>query len=833
MEQSTFRQTEDRHVSVEVSFMVWSPKMDLMALANVQGEVVLHRLSWQKVWTISAPADNVTVGTLAWRPDGRVLAVGYSNGTVCLRHIENADVLHEVDIQEKVTSMNWVSQEFPEGELWSPGIYPEDNSVHYLPKLEPLNKSYNSLPKGHQEENVEDAKKVKNQKELNLLVVGSGCGNVYLFAYGIFPSGSVILMHLDIENKKRQVKSAMISQDLYTLWLVLEVSEEESETFHYYLVSIDTTLLASRHKELRLLALKYAELSSLLEYLNSTIQQMTEAWEDILMEMDDKLLKFAEEKKKQCGNSRPAVSVSTDFLEMLLMGKASTELRLFLLHELTEKGLKKLGLSIESSYLSIQKLVARLQNVGVSIVSHLSDLHGMSMWYDRFGVVGLTEKSLHEAVMAAGTFMLKASELHQVIDRSIKSLKAFFRWLYVVILRLGGDQPPAQETSKMTQHDFNFVAEFIRDNFDQLTLDEDDAKKPGFKLEKVGQYLRKEDLQFPADNSKNPWIKFCDREPVMDVNTFLYPVKPNKSLVQVQQILEDKVEVALTKPTTVIGRECHCTRLLKLFSSQHQLKKEVELLPRIAQFSVTNGSQLYTVFTTTTLPCDNLYIIRTPDTSDRPKDSFQVASICIKSLGPPEEQEEEQESDAHKDSSLNTSITDLRFRILDVSYYDEKTLSVLLQDETRGNPVLAQLPIAAVDTNWFTNVPHGTSNIFLSELQCHNVGDQIDPLACRSLENMKALSFAVSGSRKVAAVLFSSRRRCRVFLMDAEDDDDEDTMFESTCNETGPNECKATDKSDSEAWTLAPEAADNSTAEGDSLGADDEDKENTSIMEME
>ena len=33
------------------------------------------------------------------------------------------------------------------------------------------------------------------------------------------------------------------------------------------------------------------------------------------------------------------------------------------------------------------------------------------------------------------------------------------------------------------------------------------------------------------------------------------------------------------------------------------------------------------------------------------------------------------------------------------------------------------------------------------------MGDQIDPLACRPLENMKALSFAVSGSRKVAAVV--------------------------------------------------------------------------------
>lgn len=36
----------------------------------------------------------------------------------------------------------------------------------------------------------------------------------------------------------------MISQDLYTLWLVLEVSEEESETFHYYLVSVSKTNLS-------------------------------------------------------------------------------------------------------------------------------------------------------------------------------------------------------------------------------------------------------------------------------------------------------------------------------------------------------------------------------------------------------------------------------------------------------------------------------------------------------------------------------------------------------------------------------------------------------------
>lgn len=42
-------------------------------------KVVLHRLSWQKVWTIPAPADNVTVGTLAWRPDGRGWCITFIN----------------------------------------------------------------------------------------------------------------------------------------------------------------------------------------------------------------------------------------------------------------------------------------------------------------------------------------------------------------------------------------------------------------------------------------------------------------------------------------------------------------------------------------------------------------------------------------------------------------------------------------------------------------------------------------------------------------------------------------------------------------------------------
>ena len=46
---STFRQLEERQVEVQVHHFIWSNKIDILALALENGEVVLYRLNWQKV----------------------------------------------------------------------------------------------------------------------------------------------------------------------------------------------------------------------------------------------------------------------------------------------------------------------------------------------------------------------------------------------------------------------------------------------------------------------------------------------------------------------------------------------------------------------------------------------------------------------------------------------------------------------------------------------------------------------------------------------------------------------------------------------------------------
>lgn len=39
----------------------------------------LHRLTWQRVWSLAAPKDKTLVTALAWRPDGKQLAVAYDS----------------------------------------------------------------------------------------------------------------------------------------------------------------------------------------------------------------------------------------------------------------------------------------------------------------------------------------------------------------------------------------------------------------------------------------------------------------------------------------------------------------------------------------------------------------------------------------------------------------------------------------------------------------------------------------------------------------------------------------------------------------------------------
>lgn len=178
-----------------------------------------------------------------------------------------------------------------------------------------------------------------------------------------------------------------------------------------------------------------------------------EAWETILLEMDEKLTRYAE--------ANPPGSMAADFLELLMIGIPTKNLEHFLLRDLTEKGLKKFGHSIEMCYsniqvlvnksnvisfnltasvyrvpvlnvkiISLQKLVSKnLTSVGMALIYQLAELRGMVRVGSTYEALGLRDETLvTNAINESEAFLAKSYEIEQVIDQSMRNYKAFFRY---------------------------------------------------------------------------------------------------------------------------------------------------------------------------------------------------------------------------------------------------------------------------------------------------------------------------------------------------------------------------------------------------------------------
>ena len=74
------RQMDEKSTDQEVSLMVWSPKMDILALAFDTGCLSLYRLQWQKIWTAegSVEGEGVVVRRRGCSPPG----IGSSSSAV-------------------------------------------------------------------------------------------------------------------------------------------------------------------------------------------------------------------------------------------------------------------------------------------------------------------------------------------------------------------------------------------------------------------------------------------------------------------------------------------------------------------------------------------------------------------------------------------------------------------------------------------------------------------------------------------------------------------------------------------------------------------------------
>ncbi|XP_022645253.1 anaphase-promoting complex subunit 4-like [Varroa destructor] len=430
-----FQQLEDKSLSGVAHLMAWSPRMDLLAIAFESGEVVVHRHRWQKVWARPKPREEgVIVQALHWKPDGQLLAISYSDSRLELCHVEQGQVVHHIKDDRPVTGLHWILD--PDRDRVG-DVVSQDN---HPSKLEPL-------------KNLKTARPPPEKVPFNMLLCLSR-DTLNLYLHGTLPCGSI---------QASDLLCASMSHDAARIFSVSRAGE--------YIV-YSTPLLKEKLDQLQTMAYYNRHIGHLDEYLGASMSLLRESWDDVVLEMDSKLINFSH-----------GASFSDDLLELVVFGTLSTALRDVLLYKVTPKGLHKLSVSVEACYSNLTRILSsHVLPVCHRLFFHIEQMKGLASWKE-YALCSISLETLEGLSRALRSFVLKVLELHQVATWNIGNLKTFFRWLYGTVLSLTDESVP-EDVLRHMEGDLAKVSAYLvcsRDN--DLTLDQ------------VGQYLSEHPLK--------------------------------------------------------------------------------------------------------------------------------------------------------------------------------------------------------------------------------------------------------------------------------------------------------------------------------------------------
>jgi anaphase-promoting complex subunit 4 len=478
-----------------------------------------------------------------------------------------------------------------------------------------------------------------------------------------------------------------------------------------------------------------------LNYIEDTIEHINEAWESVLLEMDNKLAKYA--KKQQPG------AVSADFLELLMFGYPSEALEIFLTQEMTVRELKKLSNSVDMSYSTIQKLVVKpLHSAIVSLFYHINDVYGMHQ--NSYFYKGLLGEVTNDPLMKTGSFLIKSHELQQTIDKSMRDYKIFFRWLYITVSRLIEDMTP-DDASALNQQEINYLAEFLY-NFEEYrkdTVGDSGEKEIKFNLERVGQYLSPNDLLIPPQNdTNNLWDTILADNECIRASKLIYPHNKKSSLMSEKNAMRKSVDDLFERIETSIGSgfKLHSGRHLKSDVEENEFKivtshfhdsKDIDKDIYIN----TTMSTTCDMFTILSLENDLLFVACYPDCE------IKIAKMHFAD-----------------NNDLNLSnIGQLSF--IDVKFYSSKFISVFMKNEVgnKSHSCFFQLSVPRLLDH--LNDHHH------SEILSLNLFNFIDDGSFKSIDGFNGSMMAVSGSRKVASFLASNQKIVKLYELEVDEDD--------------------------------------------------------------
>lgn len=760
MQNNAFLPESEKHVKSKVSLLSWSPKLDLLAVACLSGELLLYRLvSRERIWGLVVPESGESILSLCWRPDGKVIALGYSSCKYGVRfvYMEKAEILWQFSSNDKSLSepaalLKWTKVDQSSGESLSGQSASRNklSSSDYLPEIPSLST----------EPHLENSSSIDLDEEFSILLICSSSCTITLMANGILPIANVccdIILHSP--ECKINILDVVVSSDLQFLCVTLEQhGNEYTEGFAqvYDLTSLNMTpglYSAAAQKASNIVMVKH--------HVSIILDNTSELCDTVIQEVETQLVKYLD---KISGD---------DFMQLLIWGNPTTHLKHMLQHCITKKGIKKMAQLVQSSYAKIQQLlIVNFQTALDSLYYDLTEICGMVCGVESQSALPFFQRDIEGAIACTGSLMLKAFEMLQVIGVSLKNFEAFFHWLFMAMVKVQEDT--VQQMGKMTQAEIDSVSDFIYENFrprnfQGVVMD----KGKQFHLEKVYQYLEDAPLKFPVKNQSNEWFRLVEASSLFSQSKFILQPKPEVSLRQLFNTLNGHLQNLLSPGKLTERNPCELVHSIRVLESSSSIVPKSWIWfksPGDETMTENPNSTLCILFTTTKSPWKELIFLNA-ELSKLPSDRCAVKAIKIECGSLSTQEIERKES----------------VEIISLDVFNEKMITMLLQENIPGSRsqnwlVEVSLSSAICHLQEFGIFPNQISSTSGQEGRFYTYGASDLPsfdinagVSVKRALSSKTNPFfvATSGMRKVSCILSSDLRHISPFVLDHAEEDEE------------------------------------------------------------
>ncbi|KAK3829669.1 MAG: anaphase-promoting complex, cyclosome, subunit 4-domain-containing protein [Linnemannia gamsii] len=502
--QNTFYSYSENNVPINHKLEAWCPVADLIALVNDDNKLELYRLSWRLHWSVSVKAAafpdkyarsgaqvacNHPIGipqhqriggapakvmSLAWRPDGKAIAVGLADGGVNIYDYRDGSLISSIQSASpgSIHCLKWTDIHLDKPNYSS--IFgtnkTQKSTLKTLPILSPIpptsvqqqimertmfNKNFlggagaggnKSALSPEENCNVLDE---ESSPIMNVLLSGDHQGRMMLRLFEGFDMESILLsdllkIHNSTEYKDGlEILKADVQLDLSEITVIARGTRSkegsDSELSQRLLqVTLHSRLLDNHAQEIRMLGLHKRPIKNLLQYLHDGLKIMKADYNKISQMAEDCI----DSLQRSLTSNEATTTPTYEFIQMLLTGRPSETMIQFLEKELNTHDLKRWDKSVKAAYKNLQRVAFEcLQPACERLLVILSDSLGCSRWIEQYGPLQLDEALVYNCIIIVGDFLGLIEGLFQAIKVELKQFAEFENWLEQVLEKL---HPPAK-----------------------------------------------------------------------------------------------------------------------------------------------------------------------------------------------------------------------------------------------------------------------------------------------------------------------------------------------------------------------------------------------------